>query len=51
VPFDAARLQQLYPSHGAYVGAVVRDTARLVAGRYITVPDGIVAEAARADVP
>jgi alpha/beta hydrolase family protein len=53
VPFDAARLQQLYPSHGAYVAAVVRDTARLVAGRYITVPDGIeiVAEAARADVP
>jgi hypothetical protein len=35
------------------VGAVARDTARLVAGRYITVPDGIelVAEAVRADVP
>jgi hypothetical protein len=53
VPFDAARLQQLYPSHGAYVHAVVRDTARLVAGRYITGYDGLdlIREAAQADVP
>ena len=41
VPFDAARLQQLYPTHGAYVRAVVKDTARLVAGRYITGYDGL----------
>jgi hypothetical protein len=53
VPFDAARLQQLYPSHGAYVRAVAKDTARLVAGRYITGYDGLdlIREAAQADVP
>jgi hypothetical protein len=53
VPFDAARLQQLYPTHGAYVRAVIRDTARLVAGRYITGYDGLdlIREAAQADVP
>jgi hypothetical protein len=53
VPFDEARLKQLYPTHGAYVRAVIRDTARLVAGRYITRYDGldIIREAARADVP
>ena len=53
VPFDAARLQQLYPTHGAYVRAVVKDTARLVAGRYITAYDGLdlIREAAQADVP
>ena len=53
VPFDAARLQQLYPSHGAYVRAVAKDTARLVAGRYITGYDGLdlIREAAAANVP
>jgi hypothetical protein len=53
VPFDAARLQQLYPTHRAYVRAVARDTARLVAGRYITGYDGLdlIREAAQADVP
>jgi hypothetical protein len=53
VPFDAARLQQLYPTHRAYVRAVARDTARLVAGRYITGYDGLdlIREAADADVP
>ena len=53
VPFDAARLQQLYPSHGAYVRAVAKDTARLVAGRYITGYDGLdlIREAAQANVP
>jgi hypothetical protein len=53
VPFDAARLQQLYPTHGAYVRAVVKDTAKLVAGRYITAYDGLdlIREAAQADVP
>jgi alpha/beta hydrolase family protein len=53
VPFDAARLQQLYPTHAAYVRAVIRDTARLVAGRYITGYDGLdlIREAAQADVP
>jgi hypothetical protein len=53
VPFDAARLQQLYPTHRAYVRAVAKDTARLVAQRFITLPDGldIIKEAAHADVP
>jgi hypothetical protein len=53
VPFDAARLQQLYPSHGAYVRAVAKDTARLVAGRYITGYDGLdlIREAAQANIP
>ena len=39
--------------HGAYVRAVVKDTARLVAGRYITGYDGLdlIREAAQADVP
>ena len=53
VPFDATRLQQLYPTHGAYVRAVARDTAKLVAGRYITGYDGLdlIREAAQANVP
>jgi Alpha/beta hydrolase domain len=53
VPFDAARLAALYPTHGAYVRAVVKDTAKLVAGRYITAYDGLdlIREAAQADVP
>ncbi|HEX6698550.1 MAG TPA: alpha/beta hydrolase domain-containing protein [Solirubrobacteraceae bacterium] len=53
VPLSAARLQELYPTHGAYVRAVVKDTARLVAGRYITAYDGLdlIREAAQADIP
>ena len=53
VPFTAAQLQELYRSHGAYVRAVVKDTARLVAGRYITGYDGLdlIREAAQKDVP
>jgi alpha/beta hydrolase family protein len=53
VPFSAARLQQLYPTHGTYVRAVAKDTVRLVAGRFITAYDGLdlIREAAQADVP
>jgi len=53
VPLPAAKLQELYATHGTYVRAVVKDTAKLVAGRYITVDDGldIIREAAQADVP
>jgi hypothetical protein len=53
VPFDRARLRQLYPSHGAYVSAVVRNVLRLVAGRYITAADGaeLIREAVLADIP
>jgi hypothetical protein len=52
-PLPAATLQSLYPTHGAYVRAVVKDTARLVAGRYITAYDGLdlIREAAQANVP
>ena len=53
VPFDAARLHSLYPNHGAYVRAVVRDVGALVAQRYLTPADGLalIRDAARADVP
>jgi hypothetical protein len=53
VPFTSAQLHALYATHGAYVRAVVRDTARLVFGRYITAYDGldIIREAAQAPVP
>jgi hypothetical protein len=53
IPFDPARLAQLYPTHGAYVRAVARDTVRLVGQRFLTLPDGIrlIEEAVRADVP
>src|SRR3954471_910601 len=53
VPFDRARLHELYPTHGAYVRAVVRDVWQLVRERYITRTDGqkLIREAARSDVP
>jgi Alpha/beta hydrolase domain len=53
VPFDRARLAALYPSHAAYVRAVIRDVASLVVRRFLTVPDGLrlIREAARSDVP
>jgi hypothetical protein len=49
VPLPQATLERLYPTHGAYVRAVVRDVARLVAHRFLTVPDGLklIREAAR----
>jgi hypothetical protein len=52
-PFKPPRLHQLYRTHGAYVRAVAKDTARLVAGRYITGYDGLdlIREAAAANVP
>jgi hypothetical protein len=53
VPLPQATLDALYPSHGAYVRAVVHNVARLVRQRVLTVPDGIklIREAARSDVP
>jgi hypothetical protein len=53
VPFGEAQLAELYRNHGDYVSKVTRDTARLVADRFLTVPDGLrlIQEAARADVP
>ena len=53
VPFSEERLRSLYPTHGAYVRAVVRDVGDLVARRYLTLADGLelIGEAVRADVP
>jgi hypothetical protein len=53
VPLPQATLDALYPTHGAYVRAVVRDVARLVGQRFLTVPDGLklIREAAHSDVP
>jgi len=51
-PFDTATLAALYPTHGAYAGAVARDVHQLVADRYITQADGrqLIREAAQSDV-
>ncbi len=53
MPFSEERLRALYPTHGAYVRAVVRDVGDLVARRYLTLADGLelIGEAVRADVP
>ncbi len=53
VPFGADRLRELYPTHRAYVEAVVKDTKALVQQGFITDYDGrmIVSEALRAPVP
>ena len=53
VPFDAARLSQLYATHDAYVKAVERDVDALVRDRILTESDGkdLVDEAKRANVP
>jgi hypothetical protein len=52
IPLPQATLDALYPTRGAYVGAVVRDVRSLVAQRYLTPEDGraLVREAARTDV-
>jgi hypothetical protein len=52
-PFDEATLRALYPTHGNYVGKVIRSTAQLVKARFLTPIDGlkIIREAARAEVP
>jgi Alpha/beta hydrolase domain len=49
VPFDAARVKALYPTAGAYVDAVTKDVASLVAARYMTRADGdeLIAQAKR----
>lgn len=50
VPFGAARMSELYPTHRAYADAVAKDVATLVAARFITRDDGadLIAEAAKA---
>lgn len=53
VPFDHARLETLYPTHGDYVKYVSADADRLVSERWITAADGqrIKSQASRALVP
>lgn len=52
IPFDAARLEALYPSRNAYVQAVRESVERLVAARFITPEDGakLIADAQQARV-
>jgi hypothetical protein len=53
IPFDAARLHELYPTHAAYVQAVTKDVNDMVAKRFMTREDGdeVIADAKKADVP
>jgi hypothetical protein len=53
VPLPQATIDELYPTHGAYVRAVVRNVTGLVARRLLTVHDGLklIREAGRSDVP
>jgi len=41
IPFDKARLRQLYPTKDAYVRAVEKDVKLLVSQRMITLEDGV----------
>jgi hypothetical protein len=52
-PFDAAKLQALYPDHQDYVRKVARSAAQLIVDRFLTLPDGLalIGEAITADVP
>ncbi|MFN8037210.1 MAG: alpha/beta hydrolase domain-containing protein [Acidimicrobiia bacterium] len=52
-PFDAATLQQLYPTHADYVAKVTRSARRTVGNGFMLRPDAaiIVAQARRAPVP
>jgi len=53
VPFDQATLEELYPTHGAYVRAVTRDVRDLIADRFLTRADGqrLIREAEASDIP
>jgi hypothetical protein len=53
VPFSEAQLAELYRNHADYVSKVTQDTARLVAERFLTKPDGLrlIRQGARANVP
>ena len=53
VPFVAATLRALYPTHADYVRAVARNVSRLVTDRFLTLADGLqlIREAGAADVP
>src|SRR3712207_3770566 len=51
-PFDQATIDELYPTHGAYVRAVERNVRELVADRFLTRADGrkLIREAEASDV-
>jgi hypothetical protein len=53
VPFEAARLKQLYPTHQDYVKAVEADVAKLVAQRFLMKADAdeMIQDAKKAAVP
>jgi hypothetical protein len=51
VPFDAATLRSLYPTHDAYVGAFERATDRAVRARHILAVDAPAMKAAAARAP
>ena len=53
VPFDRARLKELYASHSAYQSAVTKSVSALVAQRFLTRQDGdkVIEEAKSAGVP
>ena len=53
VPFSHDLLQEIYPSHAAYVKAVTKDTNALVKQGFITGYDGaaLIKEAQAAQVP
>jgi hypothetical protein len=52
VPLDQATIEELYPTHGAYVRAVTRDVHDLIADRFLTRADGqeLIREAAASDI-
>lgn len=53
IPFSAARLAELYPTHGDYVRKVTESVEELVRDGFLLRPDGdwLIGEAERADVP
>ena len=53
IPFDDARLNQLYTSHGDYVTKVKDSVNRLVRERFLTPADGLKLqrEAAQSQIP
>ncbi len=53
IPFDSARLHQLYPNHGDYVTKVVQSTRQLESQRFLTPRDAreIIKEAAQFKAP
>jgi hypothetical protein len=52
VPFDTATLQSLYPTHGAYVNAIVAAAEKNVADRFLLPADAqeLIADASRASL-